>query len=93
MLFDRTERAGGAFTFKETTLRKALCTKESDRATPSFAVEHFIRKMKEYKAAANKGDKRNMSVVWRSWTKKATIEYYGKHLKGKEEVKTRLAEL
>ena len=41
-LFDRTERAGGAFTFKETTLLKALCTKESDRETPSFAVEHFI---------------------------------------------------
>ena len=28
LLFDRTERAGGVFTFKETTLRKALCTKE-----------------------------------------------------------------
>ena len=93
VLFDRMERAGGAFTFKETTLRKALCTKESDRATPSFAVEHFIRKLKEYKAAANKGDKQGMAVVWRSWTRKATTEFYGKHLKGNEEAKQMLAEL
>ena len=93
VLFDRMERAGGAFTFKETTLRKALCTKESDRATPSFAVEHFIRKMKEYKAAANKGDKQGMAGVWRSWTRKATTEFYGKHLKGNEDAKERLAEL
>ena len=84
LLFDRTERAGGVFTFKTTTLQKALCTKESDRAVPSYAVEHFVRKLKEYKAAANKGDKQSMVVVWKSWTRRATTEYYGKHLKGKE---------
>ena len=54
-LFGRTKTAGGAFEFKEMTLQEALCTRASERAVPSFALEHFIRRAKEYRALVTDG--------------------------------------
>ncbi len=59
-LFDRKDKAGGEFSYKAMSLQQALCTKESDRAVPSSAMERLIRRLKEYKALANKGDTKEM---------------------------------
>ena len=93
MLFARKGKAGGEFKCKLMTLQQALCTKASDRAVPSYAMEHFTRRLKEYKALVNKGDKAAMCGMWKSWTRKATKQYYEKHTVGSEAVREHITRI
>ena len=85
-LFGRAKKAGGEFEFKEMTLQEALCTKVTDRAVPSFALEHFIRRAKEYRTLVTDGQWGRISRMWKSWKDHKTAEFYEKHTKGNEAV-------
>ena len=51
----------------------------SERAVPSFALEHFIRRAKEYRALITDGRWDRIPKMWKSWKDHKTQEFYEKH--------------